>query len=1137
MDELAAVGVTRRERDVLALLAGRLTNAEIAERLVISVRTVESHVSSLLAKLKVADRRCLAAIAATECGSGSDPGGGPGSRPAPGAGNAPGAENAPDPRPPAGVASPTHAAPPTAGAAPSGARPTPAPRWPDVLRALRAASGLSQDDWAGRLGVSRRSVQRWETGERPPNPAAETAIVGYCTRTGLCRVYGAGLLSGVEVTPAWLRQVIADARVGDDGGRTNLPVPVSSFVGRRRELAALAKALAGARLLTLTGPGGCGKTRLGLRLAEDLLPAYPDGVWLVELASLAEPGLVPATVATTLGLPAGDPDTVLAAVSEHLRRRHLLLVLDNCEHLLEATASLVHAALRAGRDVTVIATSREVLGVPDEVVWPVPPLSLETDGPSAVDSDAVRLFLERARRHRPAFARTPDADRAVVRICERLEGMPLAIELAAARITVLSAAQIADRLGGRLDLLAAGGRTVPPRHQTLRAAIDWSYELLTDAERALFRRLAVFAGGFTLPAAEALDHAGAHRASGAGPDTVDLLASLVGKSLVIAEELDDVVRYRYLETIREYATEKLDAAGEAVTNRDAHLAWCLALAERAAPALRGPDQKSWLDRLAREHDNLRAGLAWAIHRQDTDTGLRLANGVWWFWLVRGHLSEGRRWLAPLLADADTTSSLHADALRATATLAHAEADYDAADATFQHCLSAYRRLGNRLGEGQAFNGLGMVAWERGAYPEARSFWDQALALFRELDDRRGIATALNNLGLVAREQGDYERAAQMWHQCADHYRALADAQGLASALANLGQVYAETGHYTRAEDVYDQSCSLRRTLGHRRGIATVLAHQGQLAAVRGRYEEASRLLAESHAVADEVGDRQRVAYAVCGQAELACLRGDPAGALALYDEALAMFRALGEGLGLATAYLGAAMAAVRAGDTARAAAGAAESDRRYRELGHRRGTGWVRLVQADIAYADRNPRRAAELDREALAAFTELAARRGTACALEGLARVAAITDQPVQAAQLWAAADAVRQSIDAPLPLVDRPGHNRRLAEVREALGAEAFAVAWQEGRAMPLARVVEAILSGATRQLGVAEERAGWPRPAGLHPERHQQDPRGAVQPAPGAGGAGVGPDRLERTRRPDAGAGRLHHPHHPAAHRGQG
>ena len=1014
--------ITRREAEVLALIGEHLTNAEIAERLVISVRTVESHVSSLLAKLAVPDRRRLAAFAVP-------------ARP-PGATVAGSVRDAPE------VRHDTAAVP----------APETRPEWSHVLRAIRQATGLSQDAWAARLRVSRRTVQRWETGERAPNLRAEAAIVAYCKRIARPASPRGRRASDAIPTPTRVRALIAHGRTEclarqqspvrtPSGGTvevahpTNLRAQLTSFVGRDRELDALRELLAGARLLTMTGAGGCGKTRLALRLAEQVLPAYPDGVWLIELATLTEPALVPQTAAVALGLSAGEPAAATAAVAAYLASRRALIVLDNCEHLIDACASFAVATLRSCPRVTVLATSREALDVPGETIWPVPPMSLESADP-AEDSEAARLFADRARLRGPGYVRTPANDGAVARICARVDGLPLAIELAAARVTVLSVTQIADRLDDQLRLLTAGGRTALPRHRTLRATLAWSHDLLSGTERRVLRRLGVFSGGFTAPGAMAVASAPEETEA----DVLDLLGSLVGKSLVVAEGEGQAVRFRLLESIRQYATEKLDESGEAAAIRGRHLDWYVAFAERAAPQLRGPDQQSWLDTLAQEHDNVRAALAWSIRQGAAATSLRLATSVWWYWSLRGLYDEGQRCLSQLVAHAEGPAELRAEALRASGTLAVRQGDLAAAEAAFVRSLAICRELDHRLGTAQALNSLGTVWWERGAYGRARSNWAAALEIFRELDDQRGIATALNNLGLVAREQGDYASAVDSWREGVGHYRALADDQGVASILANLGQVYAVVDDFDRAEALYDESRTLRTRLGHRHGLAIVLAHQGEIAALRGRYAAAARLCADSLTIATESGDLQRIAYAHCAQAEVRSLGGAPQQALPLFDLALSMFREQGQRLGIATAALGAAQAAVRMGDVDRAGAYADESRAAHDVLGHRLGIGWVRHVQATIARRGGELATAEDLDRAALATFSALTARRGIASTLEGLGYGAALTGVPEQAVRLWAVAASIRHAIGVPLPRADRSMHRQYVREVRAALGEAAF-------------------------------------------------------------------------------------------------
>ncbi|HWE61630.1 MAG TPA: adenylate/guanylate cyclase domain-containing protein, partial [Chloroflexota bacterium] len=514
--------------------------------------------------------------------------------------------------------------------------------------------------------------------------------------------------------------------------RHNLPETLSSFIGRELEQqevsALLSRPPARHRLVTLTGTGGTGKTRLALAVASTVVDTFEDGVWLVELATLTDPALVPQAVANALGQREEPGRSVLATVIDYLKSRRLLLVLDNCEHLVAACAEVASALLHACAQLHILATSREALDVAGEHRYRVPSLAVPDLGhylptPAVMRRyEAVQLFEERARSRRRDFSVTGTNMRAVAQICARLDGIPLAIELAAARVGALPVEGIAARLDDCFRLLTGGPRTVLPRQQTLRASLDWSFDLLSEPERALLRRLSTFAGGCTLAAAEAI-------CAGTGVeewDVLDLLDQLVNKSLVVLDELPehgDEPRYRLLETVRHYGQEKLAATPmgevpERVVVGDRHLGWYLALAEQAEPALVGPEQALWLARLEAEHDNLRAALRHALEHGQREPGLRLAGALWRFWYTRGHLSEGRGWLDELLADGAGAASLRARALR----------------------------------------GAGVLAYNQGDFARAVALTEQSLALYEQLGERQGVAATLNLLGYVAVKQGDGARA-------------------------------------------------------------------------------------------------------------------------------------------------------------------------------------------------------------------------------------------------------------------------------------------------------------------------------------------------------------------------------------------
>jgi predicted ATPase/transcriptional regulator with XRE-family HTH domain len=604
-----------------------------------------------------------------------------------------------------------------------------------LLRRYRLAAGLSQEVLAERAGLSVQGLSTLENGRRqspyrhtvallakamnlpaPDAAALEAAIVRVRAPAAATAPAPGGQVQEPTVAASPPGQAPQPAR-------TNLPVQPTSFIGRERELCEVRSLLSHAPLLTLTGAGGAGKTRLALATARELIGEYPDGVLLLELAALADPAFVVQSVATVLGLREEAHRPLLATLVDHLKDRRQLLVLDNCEHLVEACAELASALLRSCPHLRILATSRESLAVPGETTYRVPSLAVPDlahvpDLEAMPAYAAVQLFVQRAQSRRPDFTLNIQNTRAVAEICARLDGMPLAIELAAARVGSLPVEGIAQRLADRFRLLTGGPRTVVPRQQTLRAALDWSWDLLTAPEQRLLGRLAVFAGGWTLDAAETVCVGDGM----AGWEILDVLDALVNKSLALLEETDadgEKGRYRLLETVRQYGWERLAESDETEAVRDRHLGWCLALAEAAAPQLRGGSkQGQWLARLERAHDNVRAALGWARERGTDEQSLRLAGALYRFRYMRGFFSEGRGWLEAALTGTGPASA---------------------------------------MSRARALNGAGLLAWQQSEYGRATALLEEGLTLQRNLSDKHGIASSLNNLGLVAYMQGDYGR--------------------------------------------------------------------------------------------------------------------------------------------------------------------------------------------------------------------------------------------------------------------------------------------------------------------------------------------------------------------------------------------
>jgi non-specific serine/threonine protein kinase len=686
-----------------------------------------------------------------------------------------------------------------------------------------------------------------------------------------------------------------------DPRRDNLPAPLSVFIGREREIAEVKQKLSANRLLTLTGPGGSGKTRLALRVAGELLAEFAEGVWLTEFAPLADPALVSQAVASALGVPEQPGRALVDTLADHLRPRPILLVFDNCEHLVAACAQLAQTLLQAGPDLHILATSREPLGVTGEAIWVVPPLSLPdprpwrdpASGQSALPtyqrSEAVRLFVARAVSASPSFSLTMENGAWVADVCRRLDGMPLAIELAAARVRALSIQQIAERLDDRFYLLTGGSRTAPPRHQTLEATLDWSYTLLSKREQKVLQRLSVFAGGCTLEAAEAVCASD----GGETREVLDVLSHLVDKSLVVVGKADGETRYRLLETIRQYALEKLNVSGEVDGTRDRHLDYFVRWAEKAPPHLMGSEELIWLNRFEVEHDNLRAALKLSLTSANkAELGLRLAGACGRFWRLRGYFREGRSHLSAALsqAKADSPTAARAHALYRAGVLAYLQSDYLAARSLHEESLAIWRKLGEvgRTGVAEALEMLGEVATEEGDYPAALKLFEEALAIFKTLKDTRGVSDVLMQLGWAAMRTGDYERAAARLEEFLGLSREVSDPTMLAFALAGLGELAVRQEQYERATQLLDESLALQREIGSKWDIGAVLGSLGWVALRQRDFKRMLVLLRASLTARMEIGDRGGIAWCLEKLAEAASLQNQPERAVRVFGAAAAL---------------------------------------------------------------------------------------------------------------------------------------------------------------------------------------------------------------------------------------------------------
>lgn len=667
----------------------------------------------------------------------------------------------------------------------------------------------------------------------------------------------------------------------------NLPVQLTRFIGREKEVEQIKKRLENNRLVTLTGSGGIGKTRLSIRVASELLDEYPNGAWLVELAPIADPEWVARAFCAVLDIAIQGNASPLTVLTEYLHSKKLLLVVDNCEHLIDTCAQLCDSLLLACPDLRILASSREALGIDGENSYRVPSLSLPDpkSGWAAIEgSEAVKLFVGRANAVLPEFELTESNAFAITQICKRLDGIALAIELAASRVKLLRVEQIASRLDDAFRLLTGGSRTALPRQQTLRALIDWSYNLLSEQERTLLRRLSVFMGGWTLEAAEFV---------GEDADMLDLLTHLVDKSLVVVDlEHGNEPRYYLLETIRQYGREKLSGSGEADSIRDRHLAYYLAFAVRAEPEVQGAEQLVWFDRLDAEIDNFRTALEWSLNGDEkrTERGLQMASSLWWFWYQRSYRDESQ-WLKKTLEASQNSTDLvrRANALvrlawvrffdempaneglaigqtlgsegRESVALALLgkgawavyQADYAQAISLVEESLQLFRKIGNRWGICEALTWMGLSLIFQGDHQKAIAPLQESLALAQQTQDGNEIGFALWQLGRAAMARGDYSQATTFMKESLALYRELKLFGGVTFLLGDLGRASLGQGNYQQAAFHYREALTIYWDLGSKRYIAQGLEQLADVAMMCQQYTRAARLLGAAEAIRQSIG--------------------------------------------------------------------------------------------------------------------------------------------------------------------------------------------------------------------------------------------------------------------------------------------
>lgn len=821
---------------------------------------------------------------------------------------------------------------------------------------------------------------------------------------------------------------VAAPKTAPSHRQSNLPPQLTTFIGREKERAELKHLLATTRLVTLTASGGCGKTRLAIQVASEVQHEYPHGVWFVDLALLNDPAILPQVIATVFQLHDQAGHSRLETLTEYLQNKQLLLILDNCEHLVDACASLIVELLSACPKLKILATSREALRVPGEIIWHVPVLAvpdrrISTQSATSESTpvanpqellqyDSVRLFADRARTLLPSFTVTAQNAAAIIQICRQLDGIPLAIELAAARVKLLAVNEIALRLNDSFRLLTSGSRTALPRHQTLRAMIDWSYNLLSEAECSIFQRLAVFPGGCTIDAATAVCTENGITES----DVLEILALLVDKSLILVEEQNGQMRYRMLEPVRRYALEKLQHTQEAVTIQARHLAWFLQFAAAAEPALRGPDQIAWFERIEQELENIREALQWSLDH-DRTAALQLSSALIWFWLKRNRFDEGRSWLEKALAQSDSAPP----ALRV-----------------------------------KALYGAGFIAQNQGYNAQATEILEQSLALARKIDDKAGISNALNGLGAVAWNQGNTALARIRHSQSLEIQRAAGDRLGMTLSLSFLGNIMSNLSDFAKATELYEEALALAHELGEKWLLASVLNGYGIVLYHQGSYTQARTMYEESLFYRREIGDKPSMANSLTNLGMIAVAEGNYSLATAYLEESLALLREIGwtEGSSGTLNILGEAARSL--GDYTKAARYYEESVNLRRSQGNISATAWPLHNLGHVAKHQGDYDRATAYFVESMTIFQQRSSKVGITLCLAGLASIAGLKGQPRRAARLWSAAEALRTTINAQLEATDRAEYDRDLATTMKLLSPEEWYKAWMEGQAMPVEKAI---------------------------------------------------------------------------------